>query len=179
MRCFSVNESTTSRLWMCWLISALVCGALVRFTSQLNADATKTGAPLSQGPPPELLHLSSMVGVWDTTTAYRFTPDMPRFDSEGVATVRWSDSRQFLISDQWGLMPDGWKNMLEIITWVPQAGQYRVTELYQTGEVVELTMVVEGNLRKIVRNRSLDGRIIRSDLTVDQVSDSEFTFRCE
>jgi Protein of unknown function (DUF1579) len=145
----------------------------------LYAETPTQDVPRDEGPPPELQHFNGTIGIWDTTTKYRFAPEMPIFESRSVETVRWGANKQFLISEQHGLMPDGWINALGIITWIPRNREYKVVELYQTGEVLERTMEIEGNLRKVIYYRRLEGRLIRSELTGEEVSDTEYKFHCE
>jgi len=132
-----------------------------------------------QRPAPELERLAFMVGVWDTTASYRSTPDAPIFEGRSVETVRWSPNKQFLISDQRALTPDGWKNQLVITIWNPVKKEYKLVDLISTGEVVEATMLIEGNIRKILFYSPFEDRFIRNEVTVEWVSDVEYQFRSE
>src|ERR1700720_38943 len=74
--------------------------------------------PVTVGtPPPELQKLASSIGVWEITTKYRFTSDAKVFEANSVETVRWSPNKQFLIADQQGMMPEGWKDQIVITSW--------------------------------------------------------------
>lgn len=65
----------------------------IRYGLILNLSLALTGGAFgedtlrSQGPPPELNRLASMVGVWDTTATYTLNPGAPTFT---VRTVEGS-----------------------------------------------------------------------------------------
>lgn len=153
--------------------------AILNLAVTLMGEAHADDSLRNQAPPPELKRLSATIGIWDTKSLYRFTPDAPPFEGQSVETVRWSANQQFVISDQRGLMPDGWKNKLVITMWNPVKNEYRLVDLSSTGETVELTMRIEGGVRKILYYRPFEGRFIRSELTLENLSDVEIKFRCE
>ena len=128
---------------------------------------------------PEIEKIAFTVGVWDTTTKYRFTPDAPVLESTSVETVQWSPNRQFLISDQRGLMPAGPMNQLVITTWDPARKEYRLVVVMPDGKTTEAGMTVDGNHRSILRYSQVDDRLVRAEMTYDYSSQTEYTFREE
>lgn len=135
--------------------------------------------PLVQGTPPELKRLADMIGIWDTAASYRPTPDAPAFEGRSVETTRWSANRQFLITDQLGLTRTGWEDRLLIISWDPVKKEYKLIEVNPAGENIEMTMEVKGKVQKILSYRPFEGRLIRTELTVETVSPFESKFRWE
>jgi hypothetical protein len=65
------------------------------------------------------------------------------------------------------------------LAWIPRSREYKVVTLSQTGEVVEMAMTIEGNSRKVVFYRPVGGRLIRAEYTAEDVSGTEYKFRCE
>ena len=136
-------------------------------------------------PPPamsasaELRKLAGLVGVWESTAKYRFTPKGEIFDSKSVDVITWSPNQQYLITDQRGLTPEGWKNQLIITRWNPAKKEYALVLFPPDGEIVQPTMIIEGAIRKTLYYRSFGGRLIRSEITQEDISPTEYKFRCE
>jgi hypothetical protein len=143
----------------------------------LNAETPAESAAADQSPPPELKRLSSVVGVWDITASYRASPDAPPFNGRGLETIAWSPNSQFLISDEHILSPDGWKNELVITAWNRVKKEYRLLHVTTAGEVLEASMVVQGNTRTFLFYSPFEGRLVRNEMTVELVSDTEYRFR--
>jgi hypothetical protein len=135
--------------------------------------------PVTSAQQPALERLAGSVGVWETTTLYRWAPDIPVFESSSIETTQWSPNRKFLIADQRGTMPDGTTNRLLVTTWDPAEKQYKLVAIYDGGEVEQLTMTLEENVRRVVLHRPISGRLIRCELTTESVSPTEFKSRCE
>src|SRR5205807_865708 len=130
-------------------------------------------------PPPELQRLASMVGVWDTKASCRFTPDGPTFEGQSVEIVSWSANHYFLITDQWGLLPEGWRNKLVIIGWNPIKKEYDLTDLSPNGESGKLVMTIEGNVQTILSYRQIADHTVRAELTIEGISPVETRFHCK
>ena len=134
-------------------------------------------APTS--PPPELERFAWMIGDWDTAATYRFAPEAPTSNMRSTQTVRWALNKQFLVSEQEGLMPNGWHAKLIITAWNEKVRSYKMIDVDLTGAVTELSMTVDGDTRTIVYHPVLGGRRIRTELKVFHVSDVEYTTRGE
>ena len=105
----------------------------------------KSGAaeppPIPTGRPSELNKLEEWVGTWEITAKVRSKPDEPFLEGKGTEVVRWSFHRQFLISEQWKLIPNdaktgvhtGWLPKLVITSWDPEKKQYRMTNVLPNG----------------------------------------------
>ena len=66
----------------------------------LSVVLSSSGAPVNENASeheatPELARLAPFVGTWDTTTTYRFAPEMPGFESRSVEKVRWAAMDSF------------------------------------------------------------------------------------
>ncbi|MFL6519666.1 MAG: DUF1579 family protein [Chthoniobacterales bacterium] len=155
----------TRTIWF----AALACG--------LAAMGEDT--PVTSAQQPALEKLAGSVGVWESTTRYRFAPDMPVFESHSVETTQWSPNHKFLISDQRGTMPDGTINRVVVITWDPKEKLYKLVAIYAGGETEQLAMTVEGSVRTIVSYRHIGERMIRCENKMEDTSPTEFKARCE
>lgn len=143
----------------------------------VNAEPSAEDAAPNQSPPPELERIASAVGVWDITASYRSNPNARIFDGGGVETIRLSPNGHFFISDEHILSPDGWKNELIITTWNQSKKEYRLLHVNNAGDIVEASMVVLGNTRTVLFYSRFEDRLIRNEMTVEFVSDSEYKFR--
>ena len=152
---------------------------LLSLTPTLKAGTPGEEAPSNQGPPVELQRLAAMIGIWDTKASYRSTPNASIVEGRSIETVRWSTNEHFVISDQHELTPNGWKDTLVITTWNPVKKEYKLINLTAAGEIVEATMMIEGNTRKILFYSPFENRLIRNEVTVEFVSDVEYKFRSE
>jgi hypothetical protein len=128
----------------------------------LNAETSGEDATPNQSLPPELERIASAIGIWDTTTSYRSTPDASIFKGCGVHTIRLSTNGQFLISDEHNLSPDGWKNELVITTWNQFKKEYRLLHIDSAGDTVEASMVVQGNTRIVLFYSRYDSALLPS-----------------
>jgi hypothetical protein len=126
---------------------------------------------------PEIEKIAATVGVWDTTATYRFTPDGTVFESKSVETVQRSPNRRFLISDQRGLMPEGWMNQLVITTWDTAKKEYKSVTVMPGGKTTEIGMTVEASHRSLLYYLPVEGRLVRAEMTADYTSEAECTFR--
>jgi hypothetical protein len=142
-----------------------------------SVDASYGEAPT--GPPPELERFAWMIGDWLTSATYRFTPEAPPSNRQSTETVRWALNRQFLVSEQEGVMPDGWHAKLIITAWDQKGRTYKMIDVDLTGAVTELSMTIDGNTRTIVYYPMLGDHRIRAELKVVRVSDVEYTTRGE
>src|SRR5205807_8782111 len=118
------------------------------------------------------------IGVWDSESTCYFTPDGKEFKSRGTRTVRWSANRQFLISDEWLLMPEGWLPKIVITTWDPVKKEYRVVNVLPNATYVN-TMTIEGNTAKVWGEFNDSTRAMRVWASIEQVSPTESKFHCE
>ena len=120
-----------------------------------------------------------MIGVWETTAKCRFTPGAPVFEGKSIATIYWSKSRQFLISDQRGLTPGGWVNTLQVTAWDPINKHYQIIELVPGGSSNQMVMTIEGNHGKVTGSQINGTHITRINLTFENISPTESHFRSE
>lgn len=171
--CHSLMNRLTQRRLL-WLVSVTLM-----LVPTLKVATAARDALSNDSPPLELKRFASTVGIWDTITRSKDSPDAPPSERRSVETVRWSANHQFLITDQSGLTPSGRKNRLVITTWNASDREYKLIEVSPIGKTVEMTMLVDGNIRHVLSYRPLDGRLIRTELTVEIVSASESKFRWE
>jgi Protein of unknown function (DUF1579) len=150
------------------LAGAILCALLYH--------ASGGEAPPDETPPPELQKLGTAVGLWKTTTQSRFSPDGTVVESTSIENVRWSDSRQFLVTEQRGSTPDGWISRICITSWNAADRQIHVIEVSPGGSITDSTLWFEGSIEKVLGYRRLQGRLFRTELTVEHTSPDEFTF---
>jgi hypothetical protein len=154
--------------------------SVISLSLLVTLNAKNAGEGLrSKDVPAELSRIAWTIGVWDTDTSYRRAREAPTFQAHSVQTVVWSPNRQFILTDERGLMPDGWKNNLIITTWNPVSKDYRLAEIGLTGEIGALSMVIDGDQQSILYYRPFEGRLIRFELKRTRISDTEYIFRCE
>jgi hypothetical protein len=132
-----------------------------------------------ESPPAELERFAWMIGDWETAATYRFLPDLPTLELQSTETIRWSTNKQFMITEEEGMTPEGWRAKLIVTAWDEKRRAYRMVDVDLTGEVTELSMTMENDVRKIVYYRNLGERRIRSELTVTRLSDVEYRTRGE
>ena len=156
-------------------VKRAICFAAL--ASELVTFAQDT--PLVSAQHPALEKLAGSIGVWESITRYRWTPDSPVFESHSVETTQWSPNHNFLISDQRGTMPDGSINRVVVITWDPAEKLYRLVATYAGGETEQLAMTVEGGVRTIVSYLHIGDRMIRCENKIEDTSPTEFKARCE
>jgi hypothetical protein len=133
--------------------------------------------PIPTGRPSVLDRLESRVGVWDIDAKVWFSPDAQEFKGKGIERVQWSPNRQFLISDQWMLLPVGWLPKLVITSWDPLKNEYRQTNVLPNATY---TTIMGLNKTGTVLSETKDrGHITRTWTTVEQVSSTETRERCE
>ena len=164
---------------MTYSVVSALCLLILNPALLATVMASGEDMPQSGAPPPELERLSSTVGVWETTTLYRPSPDASPLERRSVETIQWSPNHQFLITDQLGATPAGTTNRMLITTWSSAARKYKVVEIGPIGGIVEMTMLIEGKIQKILGYRPFEDRLIRVELTVESVSTSESKFRWE
>jgi len=141
----------------------------------LGAAATAEAGP-TPTPSPELQRLASSVGVWNTTQKYWSTPGAAVFESSGTERVRWSEDRQYLISEQSGLTPTGWTSRVTITSWNPADRQIHVIEVSPGGSILDLILWFEGDVVKVLGYRRFGDRLIRAEFTTEHISAGEFRF---
>jgi hypothetical protein len=146
------------------------------------------GRPPVKERSPELQKLNYMVGTWDTEATAHFTPDAKEFKAKMITVVRWSSSGQFLISDEWSLMPasngpkgpvpQGWLNKLVVTTWNPIKREYDMVNILSNATyTLAQDSFGEGG---IAHGESRDGDHITETWTsFKRVSDTEMKFRTE
>src|SRR4051812_48476303 len=90
-------------------------------------------------PPKELDWLNSQVGVWNTAQTFRITPEAPIFHSTSTESIRWSESREFLLVEQRGLTVAGLTSRIVVISWSPSDRQIHAVEVQTNGNTHEDT----------------------------------------
>jgi hypothetical protein len=152
-----------------WFLGAILWALLLRVgRSESPPNATVT---------PELEKLDSWVGSWRTTSKFRRGPDAAVFESTNTENVRWSESREFLVTEQRGRALDGPISRILITSWNPADRQIHVVEIRPGGQVIDSTLWFEGNIQKGLGYRRLDERLVRVELTVEHTSPDQFVFR--
>ena len=155
--------------------SGQVVGVLLWMScSYGRADGTPSPTPA-----PELERLASSVGVWDTTSRFRASPNSSPFESTSTYTVRWSESRQFLISDQRGMTPEGWTSRILVTSWNPVDRKIDVIEVSRGGSTVEMTLWFEGDIQKVLGYRHIGAQLVRTELTVEHMSPDACKFHTD
>lgn len=134
--------------------------------------------PIPTGRPSVLDKLEGRVGVWDIDARVWSSPDAKEFKGKGIETVQWSPNRQFLISDQWKLLPVGWLPKLVITSWDPVKNEYRLTNVLPNATYTT-TMSVDSQTGTVVSESKDGGHITRTWTTVEHVSPTETRERCE
>ena len=152
---------------------------LIMASALLAGGANNVPAQQPAGPPPELERFAWMIGDWDTAATYRFAPEAAISMAQSAETVHWALNRQFLVSEQQGSMPYGWRAKLIITAWNEKARSYKMIDVDVTGVVTELAMTVDGDVRTILYYPELGGRRIRTELKVVRISDVEYTTQGE
>ncbi|MGH7984396.1 MAG: hypothetical protein ACREFF_14820 [Candidatus Udaeobacter sp.] len=145
----------------------------------LRDHATSGEPPPAATPVAELQRLASSVGVWNTAQRFRPTPGASPFESTSTEKVRWSDSKQYLISEQRGLTPTGWTSKVLVTSWNPTDHQIHVVEVSLGGFTTELTLWFEGDVQKILGYRRFGERLVRTELTVEHTSPDEYKFHSD
>ncbi len=110
--------------------------------------------------------LNSMVGSSDMKVTNRFTPDAKPFIGRVFDHTRWSENRQFLISDQWVLLPVGWLPKLIITSWDPITGQYRETNVLPNATYVNI-LFLGGEKQPRYTESEKDGHVTRTWATIE------------
>ena len=151
------------------LVAAAVCATSLVLAAAAFAEDT----PLVSAQRPALEKLAGSVGVWETTTRYRWTPESPVFESHSVETTQWSAKGNFLISDQRGTTPDGRINRVLVTTWDPSEKLYKLVAIYAGGETEQQSMTIDGSVHTVVRYLPVEGRLIRCELKVEIISPTE------
>ncbi|CAA9217765.1 MAG: hypothetical protein AVDCRST_MAG42-348 [uncultured Chthoniobacterales bacterium] len=152
------------------ILTAILLQAPAIFAEDAGAEAK---------PPPELERFASMIGVWDTVTSYRFSPDAAIYEERSVETIQWSVNRQFMISDQLAERAEQPNNKLVITSWDSTNKEYKMVDLSPTGEVVNLSITFDGDIRRILYYPRVAGRLVRAELTIETTSPAESRFRCD
>jgi uncharacterized protein DUF1579 len=138
--------------------------------------------PWAQGaadPPEQLQRFAWMTGDWETVATYRLAPGAPSFEARSTEKVRWAVNNQFLISEEEGIMPDGWHRKLIVTCWHEKEHNYKIIDIDLTGEVTELAATMDGDVETIVYNPFINGHRVHTKLKVIRVSDNEYTMRGE
>jgi hypothetical protein len=119
--------------------------------------------------PPALEKLNSLVGVWDLEVTSRFAPNEEPFKGRVFDTTRWSDNKEFLISEQWVLLPAGWLPKLIITCWDPMTGQFRQTNVLPNATYVNI-LKTDGPCGQRYSESEKDGHVTRTWTTIEDVS---------
>jgi hypothetical protein len=165
--------------WRLWTAVLPKLRSLTLACTILGATVNTSYGQAPTSPPPELERFAWMIGEWHTAATYRFAPEAPPSNTRSTETVRWALNKQFLVSEQEGLMPNGWHTKLIITAWNENVRSYKMIDVDLTGAVTELSMTVDGDIRTIVYYPTLGGHRIRTELKVFHVSDVEYTTRGE
>ncbi len=146
--------------WMCVLSTALI------------AEHPPTARPTA------LENLQPLVGVWDVKATCWFTSGSKPFEGQGVERVYWSRNRQFLISDQWMLLPAGWLPKIVTTSWNPLTNEFRLTNILPNATYVATMRA--GDLMTTTLEESKSGEhVTRTWTTIEQISPRERRFRSE
>ena len=159
-------------------ISAAVLCAVAAF-AQTAATSQAEDPSRAPTPVPELQKLARSVGTWKTSQSYRSSPEAPVFKSQSTEKVRWSEGKQFLISEQRGLTSLGWESRVLVTSWNRVDQHYRVIEVQQGGFTEEMTLSFEGDVQKVLGYRRFGDLRVRTELTVEHTSADEYRFRME
>ena len=156
---------------------------MMRFVAILSCLISVLQAEVIAKPPPTarptaLERLQPLVGVWDIEATCWFTPDSEAFESKGIEHVYWSRNRQFLISDQWILLPAGWLPKTVITSWDPLKDELRLTNILPNATYVAIMKVGE-SMATTVEESKTGGHIIRTLTTSEQISPRRRRFRSE
>ena len=135
--------------------------------------------PVSATPPPELQRLASSVGTWKTTQRFWISAGANAFESTSTENVRWSESQEFLISEQRGVAWDGPTSRLCITSWNPEDRQIHVLEVSRGGSTVDMTVWFEGDTQKVLSYRRWSERLVRVELTIELLSPDESKFHAD
>jgi hypothetical protein len=152
-------------------VSAMVCIA----HGQSAAGEPKAAAT----PVPELQKLAPSIGLWKTTQRSRSATDASVFESTSTENVRWSEDKQYVISEQCGLTLSGWTSRILVTSWNPADRQIHVVEVSQGGATIDLTLWFEGDVQKVLGHRRFGERLVRTELTVEHTSPDEYKFRVD
>jgi hypothetical protein len=166
----------------------LIAAVILLAGSGISQIVVDDGRPPAKEHPAELEKLSYGIGTWDSEVICRASPDAKEFKARAIAVVQWSANGQFLISDEWDLMPggngpwgpvpQGWLNKLVITTWNPIKKEYVLVNILAVA-IETRTMTVDGRIGTI-RSETHDGsHITETVTTTEHVSDTEFKFRSE
>lgn len=148
---------------------------VVLFLALVSQGYVDAGAPTYDQTAPQLEELDHMTGVWDTRTSYKGAPDGTVLTEETSETVYWSPNRRFLISEQRAVNESS-KCKLVITVWDPNTRAYKMVDISSAGEVTELSMVIEGNTKRIRYNPRIGGRLFRAQLAIEAISAVEYKF---
>ena len=162
------------------LLAIFVCSAITA-TSQIVFD---DGKPPAKQRSPELEALNWLVGRWNSEFVVRETRESKEFKSKGNSVEQWSPNGQFLISDEWsllpgyGAMPNFWANRVEITTWDPIKKDYRITDV-TAGSATTSVMTMSGKSGIIRSEEQKGGHVTKTTMTFERVSDTEMRIRTE
>jgi hypothetical protein len=145
---------------------------LVTNLTQAEESSLPTGRPAA------LDKLEYRVGVWDIEAKCRFSPDGKLFNGKGVETVRWSPNNQFLIADQWMLVPSGWLPKLVITSWDPMKNEFKLTNVLPNATYTTTMNVNSTNGRTFSETKD-GGHTTRTWTTIEQVSLTKMRTRTE
>jgi hypothetical protein len=120
--------------------------------------------------------LDGWVGFWKSTSKFRRGPDAAVVEGTNTENVRWSESREFLVTEQRGHALDGPISCILITSWNPGDRQIHVIEVIPGGQINDSTLWFEGNIQKGLCYRRLNGRLVRVELTVEHTSPDEVVF---
>ena len=146
------------------------------------------GRPPAKQRSPKLQKLEYMVGTWDTEGTRREKPDDKGFKAKMITVVQWSPNGQFLIWDEWMLMPgantpkgpipQGWLNKIVVTTWNPLKREYAMINILATATYT-LTQNTFGE-GAIAHGETHDGdHVTETWTTFERISDTEMRFRTE
>ena len=99
----------------------------------------------------------------------RFTPDAKPFIGRLLDNTRWSENKQFLISEQWVLLPAGWLPKLIITSWDPVRGQYRQTNVLPNATFVNILSLGDEKQPRYTESEK-DGHVTRTWTTIETIS---------
>lgn len=130
------------------------------------------------GRPTPLEKLNSLVGRSEMKVTNRFTPNAKPFIGRVFDNTRWSENKQFLISDQWVLLPSGWLPKLIITSWDAISGQYRQTNVLPNATYVNILSFGEEQHIRYTESEK-DGHITGTWTTIETISPSVSKIRAE